>query len=587
MTPASPRSFSAKIWRPRAEVTDHHRELTQNAGLDPIFAPILAHRGLEDGEAVERYLRPRLQQLADPAGIRDMAVAVKRLIQAIEQQESIAIFGDYDVDGATSSALLVRYFRALGIAVRVYIPNRLTEGYGPNSAAMQKLADEGVTLVITVDCGITAFEALQTAAESGLAVIVTDHHQGRESLPPAVAVLNPNRLDDPFPNKELAGVGVAFYLVMALNRALRERGHFSGPTTEPDLKPLLDLVAIGTIADVAQLTGANRPLVAAGLRQAATGSNLGLRQLMTSASIRSGPSAGQVGFQIGPRINAGGRLGKGELGPELLTTEDPERADAICQVLENSNKERQTLEQRILKEAMSRIENDGDMPSRLGVVAAATGWHPGVIGIVASRMCERLYRPVIVIALDDAGQGKGSGRSLPGINLLAAIEQAGTLLTTFGGHKAAAGLSLAAANLEPFARAFDQAIRAQNDLALFQPTLRVDGPLAINRITKELTGRLQRLQPFGRGNPEPVFVLENVRLAETRVLKGRHIKGFLVTTDNAALEAIAFRALPGPLGEGLMGNGKRLDVAGTLSINRFRDRETVQFTIQDARPAQH
>ncbi|MBF0455704.1 MAG: single-stranded-DNA-specific exonuclease RecJ [Magnetococcales bacterium] len=577
-------SFSQKIWRPRSQVTDHYKQLARNCGLSPLFTPIIAYQQLDDEEKVERYFRPLLKHLTDPAQLLDMDLAVARLIQAIEGGEKLAVFGDFDVDGATSSALMVRYFRWLGIPIRVYIPDRLTEGYGPNPQAMKTLQEEGISLVVTVDCGITAFEALAEAKRLGLDVIVTDHHQGRESLPDAVALINPNRLDETFPHKELAGVGVAFYLVMALNRALRTTGFFTS-RPEPDLRELLDLVAVGTIVDVASLTGVNRPLVSVGMRVARESKNLGLNALMETARIKGSLSAGQVGFQIGPRINAGGRLGKGPLGSELLHTEDPQRAEQIAAELEEANRERRALEDKMLRQAMAKIELMGLEPSKRTLVLAETGWHSGVIGIIASRLSDRFHRPTVIIALDEEGNGKGSARSIPGIDLLLAIEACGPLLVGFGGHKAAAGLSIEAAQVAAFAEAFEKAVVAENHPSLFRPAMTYDGRLQIPDVNLETVGRLERLQPFGRANPEPVFLIEQVRLMDARAIKESHVKCRLVDLHDNAIDTIAFRVLPGGLGEGLLQQGLWVDVVGSLSINRFRNRETVQLIIRDARPA--
>ncbi|MBF0342525.1 MAG: single-stranded-DNA-specific exonuclease RecJ, partial [Magnetococcales bacterium] len=477
-------------------------------------------------------------------------------------------------------------FSALGQPPRIYIPDRLKEGYGPNEGALRTLHGEGVRVVITVDCGITAYEPLSVAARLGLDVIVTDHHQARESLPEAVAVINPNRLDDGFPHKELAGVGVAFYLVMALNRALRARGWFQPSREEPEIRQLLDLVAIGTIADVASLTGMNRPLTSAGLRQLATVGKVGVLALMEVARLQGSLSAGQVGFQIGPRLNAGGRLGQGQLGAELLTTEDPQRAGEIAVLLEAFNQERQQLEKEIFQQSVAQIRAQSLDLARLGLVVAGQGWHPGVVGVVASRLVERYHRPVVVVAMDENGGGKGSGRSIPGVDLLAAVDACSPLLVAYGGHRAAAGMTLAPGKLPEFMDAFDQAVREANAPELFQPVLRVDGELSdLGEINMELAGRLERLQPFGRGNPEPVWVLKDVRVMDARVLNERHVKCQLVDRADGALDAIAFGVLPGPLGEGLLRHPLRLDVAGTLSINRYRNREQVQLILKDARPA--
>ncbi|NGZ06848.1 MAG: single-stranded-DNA-specific exonuclease RecJ [Magnetococcales bacterium] len=577
-------SFTGKGWRLRAQTSNLHHRLAQQAGLHGMFATILADRGLTDLQEVERFLRPLLSHLVDPLGLSDMDKAVVRLVQMVENHQPCAIFGDYDVDGVTSCALLYRYFQALGQPPRIYIPDRLTEGYGPNVAALRSLRSAGIQVVITVDCGITAYDALQVAAEIGLDVIVTDHHQARPDLPMAVAVVNPNRLDDPFPHKELAGVGVAFYLVMALNRALRERGWF-GPRTEPDLKSLLDLVAIGTIADVASLTGLNRSLATVGLRTLATTTKVGLHALMEMARLRGSMNAGQIGFQIGPRINAGGRLGQGILGAELLMTDDPAYAMEIATTLEEYNQERQQVERKILAESVDQVESQRLDQKRRGMVVAGEGWHPGVVGIVASRLVERYHRPAIVMAMDHAGGGKGSARSIPGVDLLAAVTACADTLLGYGGHRAAAGMTLVPGKLDALMEAFDQAVRLNNPPELFQPVLRVDGEIALDWIDLELGGRLERLQPFGRGNPEPVWVARNVRILDPRILQERHIRCLLLDQTDSTLDAIAFGVLPGSLGQGLMQGTARLDVAGTVSINRYNNRERMQFIIKDARPA--
>ncbi|MBF0152614.1 MAG: single-stranded-DNA-specific exonuclease RecJ [Magnetococcales bacterium] len=582
-------SLLGRRWEQRSHAGLHHEHVARELGLSERLAPLLASRNLETVAVTKDFLRPTLSQLADPAGIRDMERAVSRIALALRQGEPIAIFGDYDVDGATSSALLVRYFRGLGITVRVYIPDRLEEGYGPNVPAMQRLATEGTRLIITVDCGISSFAAMDEAARLGMDVIITDHHQlVDERLPTATAIINPNRTDDPFPHKELAGVGLAFYLAMALNRFLRQQGWFHATRPEPDLKPLLELVAVGTVADVARLIGMNRLLVAVGLRDGRPVRNPGLQALIRQAglgrSTEKGLSPGQIGFQLGPRINAGGRLGQGILGSELLSSDDPSRLGEIVQILESANRERQTIEQRILTEALKMVAEQDLMNRRLGWVLASPGWHPGVVGIVASRIAERFYRPTMVVAVDATkGEGKGSGRSVRGVDLFAAVSAVSELLTHFGGHRAAAGLTIAADRLDLFVEAFDQAVRTQNDPGLFQPALMFDATLHPAIVQQELVRQIQRFQPFGMGNPEPVFVLSRVRIETPSVLKERHVKCWLSDGQGGRIEAMGFGLLPGPLGDCLLAEQAPLDVAGTVSISHYRGREQVQFLIKDAR----
>ncbi|MBF0588999.1 MAG: single-stranded-DNA-specific exonuclease RecJ [Magnetococcales bacterium] len=567
-----------------------HEALAAELGLSTHFSTILAHRKLSTREEGSTFLTPTMRSLADPMEMTDMQPAVARLVQAVEEGEPLAVFGDYDVDGATSSALLTRYFRALDMPIRVYIPDRLTEGYGPNPNAMRALYEEGFRLLITVDCGVSAFAAMDEAAALGLEVIVTDHHrQDPEGLPQALAVINPNRADETFPHKELAGVGVAFYLTMALNRALRERGWFAvdDHPKEPDLRRLLDLVAVGTVADVARIVGANRPLVAAGLKRAPQGDNLGLLALIEKVGVKLRNGAlgvGQVGFQIGPRINAAGRLSMGALGCELLTTEDPRRARELAELLDETNRERQELEQTILDEALELIEKKRLLEHHTALVVAGCGWHPGVIGIVCSRIVEKYHRPAFVVAIDEeSGEGKASGRSIPGVDLLEAVVAAREHLVYFGGHKMAAGFTIREENLPAFEEQFDRAICEANDPDLFMPTLLVDGALPLSAANMALTQQLQRLEPFGPGNPEPVFVLKGVRMAEARILKDAHVKCSLEDGVGNRIDGIVFRAWPGPLGEGLMNVGATMDLCGTLSVNSFRGRDSVQMMIRDAR----
>ncbi|MBF0422387.1 MAG: single-stranded-DNA-specific exonuclease RecJ [Magnetococcales bacterium] len=579
-----PLSFLKKIWRNRIEPQEHHRQLAREAGLEPFFASILADRNLQDREEIRRFFEPRLSMLADPLGLRDMEKAVTRIVHAIQNNEKIAIFGDYDVDGATSSALLLRYFRSLGVDVRIYIPDRLTEGYGPNTPAMHTLSQAGVTLVITVDCGITAHEAMATARSLGMDAIITDHHLPRDTFPEAVAIINPNRTDDLFPHKELAGVGVAFYLLMALNRELRSMGLFSGTRNEPDLKPLLDLVAVGTIADVAPLTGLNRILVKVGLLATEHTRHPGLQALMKEARISGRLSAGQVGFQIGPRINAGGRLSQGRLGAELLATDDPNRAGEIARFLEAANRERQAIEEKIQRQAMQQLTLLGTGEPIHGYVLADRHWHPGVVGIVASRIAEKTHRPTVVIAVDEQGIGKGSARSIPGVDLLQAIEACQSLLMYYGGHHAAAGLTIEARQVQEFTKVFNDFLKDTIPAEVFQMALLVDGATRLTDFPFETVCQLERLQPFGRGNPEPVFVFENVRVDGYRILRDRHVKCHLSDLDDNSLEAIAFNVFPGPLGEGIISGTNRLDVAASPSISRYQGRERVQLVIRDARP---
>ena len=470
------RSLTGRRWTARGLDERAALALAQRLALPEPVARVLAGRGIGLEEA-EAFMAPTLRaQLPDPFHLRDMARAAARVAEAVMSGEAIAVFGDYDVDGATSAALLKRFFAAVGVPIRVYIPDRLKEGYGPNAPALLRLKAEGMRLVITVDCGTSALEPLAVAADAGLDVIVVDHHVAEPKLPPAYAVVNPNRLDETSPHRQLAAVGVAFLLVVAANRALREAGWYR-QHSEPDLMQWLDLVALGTVCDVVPLTGINRALVTQGLKVMARRANPGLKALADSARLDERPNAYHLGFLLGPRVNAGGRVGEADLGARLLTTSDPADAADLAQRLERYNQERQEIEARVLEEAIAAAD-----ARALGAVVfvAGQGWHAGVIGIVASRLKERYNRPAFVVALE--GEiGKGSGRSVGGIDLGSAViaaKQAGLLLQG-GGHAMAAGLTVAADRLDELRDFLETRIGREIAERRIVPTLALDGALAL------------------------------------------------------------------------------------------------------------
>ncbi len=479
------RSFGGRRWRWRAAGDAAALALAQRLGVSEIVGRVLAGRGVGPEEG-PLYLEPRLrEQLPDPSVFRDMDRAAARLAAAVRGGERIAVFGDYDVDGATSSALLKRFFAALGVAVRVYIPDRLTEGYGPNPAALRRLRDEGASVVVTVDCGTTAHAALAAAADLGLDVIVVDHHVAESGLPPALAVVNPNRLDESGAHGQLAAVGVAFLLAVAVNRELRAAGWYDGTgRPEPDLRRWLDLVALGTICDVVPLTGVNRALVSQGLKVMARRANPGLAALADVARLSEPPGAYHAGFVLGPRVNAGGRVGEADLGARLLATDDPEEARRLAHLLDEHNRERRRIEEGVLAEALAAAEAMEDAPALL---VAADGWHPGVIGIVASRLKERFNRPAFVVAFDGA-VGKGSGRSIGGVDMGAAIiaaRQAG-LLIDGGGHAMAAGFSVERGRLEALRRFLVERLGGEIAAKGIVPGLAVDGVISVPAATLDL-----------------------------------------------------------------------------------------------------
>lgn len=576
-------SATGRIWTARTSDDRAALVISQTLNLPEIIGRVLAGRGVGMDEAAA-FLDPRLKtSLPDPSGFAGMDAAVERIAQAIVSGEPVAVFGDYDVDGATSAALLTRYFRSLGIDLRVYVPDRLREGYGPNGPALQSLAAEGIKLVITVDCGTAAHQALEVAQGAGLDVIVTDHHQAPPDLPPAVALVNPNRLDDTSGQGMLAAVGVVFLVLVALNRALRERGYFTHERHEPDLMQWLDLVALGTVCDVVPLSGLNRPLVLQGLKVMAARRNAGLAALADLAGLESKPGTYHAGFVFGPRVNAGGRVGEADMGARLLATDDPRVAAELAQGLDSYNRERQAIEKAVVGDAIGLIEASGTGGGAL-IVAAGVGWHPGVIGIAASRLKERYGKPAFVIALDNEGQGKGSGRSVPGFDMGAAVtaaRQAG-LLINGGGHKMAAGLTLARENLDQLTE-FLTARAAKVDASDDADTLKLDGVLDVGGVTRELYELLQQAGPFGSGNPAPRFAIAAARIQWADVVGENHIRCTLVGPGKTRLKAISFRSVGTPLGDALLGaGGSPLHLAGRLDADDWRGRHGVQLNIEDA-----
>jgi single-stranded-DNA-specific exonuclease len=554
--------------------------------LPEIAGRLLAQRGI-DRDRAPGFLAPRLRdQLPDPSHLRDMEVAAARLARAVDEGETIAVFGDYDVDGATSAALLVRFCAAVGARTRIYVPDRLREGYGPNTPALLGLHAEGIRVVVTVDCGTNAHLTLAEAAAAGLEVIVVDHHVAEPLLPRAAAIVNPNRLDEESPHVALAGVGVAFLLVVAVNRALRRAGWYAGDRAEPDLMGWLDLVALGTVCDVVPLAGLNRAFVAQGIKVARRGNNPGLAALAAVAGVNEPLDAYHLGFVLGPRVNAGGRVGAADLGARLLTTDDPALAAELAQRLDAYNRERRDIEARTLDAAVAMLEAAPQSP--VLVFAAAENWHPGVIGIVAARLKERYERPACVVALAD-GVGKGSGRSIAGLPLGPAVidaRQAG-LLINGGGHAMAAGFTVAAEKLDALREFLVARLGDGADPERLMPELRVDALVALAAAGAELLGHIDRLAPFGAGNPEPRFVLPGVRVAHAELVGSGHLRCTLADPlDTARLRAIAFRVAGTPLGQFLAETrGAAIHVAGHLRRDSWRGGDAVQLAIDDAAPA--
>ncbi|MBF0128416.1 MAG: single-stranded-DNA-specific exonuclease RecJ [Alphaproteobacteria bacterium] len=589
MTPVPPpflgveRSVTGRRWVTREGDDRLALALCQRTGVPDVVGRVLAARGI-DPEGAETFLNPTLRALLpDPAHLLDMEPAAARLAAAVRAGEDVVVFGDYDVDGATSSALMKRFIEAAGGRARIYIPDRMTEGYGPGAPALLRLREEGAGLVVTVDCGATAFDPLDAAAEAGLDVIVVDHHKGESRLPRAVAVVNPNRLDESSPHGHLAAVGVAFLLVVMTNRVLRESGWFKAAQPVPDPLQWLDLVALGTVCDVVPLVGVNRALVAQGLKVAARRGNAGLRALADVAKLQDRPDAWHLGYMLGPRVNAGGRVGEADMGARLLSCDDDALSRTLAQALDAYNGERQLIEADVLMRAMEQVEGGPDDGTPL-VFASGDGWHPGVIGIVAGRLKERYNRPVCVVAVEGE-QAKGSGRSVPGIDLGSAViaaRQAG-LLEKGGGHAMAAGFTVRTDRLDALRAFLGARLAAQVDEGGLEPVLHLDGAMDAGAATYDLVGTLSRIGPFGAGNPEPRFAVVNARVVRPTVVGTGHVRCILLGPGGARLKAIAFRSADSELGEALLnGEGAVFHVAGTLRPDTWQGRAEAQLVVDDA-----
>ena len=575
------RSFLGQAWRWRALAAD-----ARDPGFQPddLVTQLLLARGV-GREAIEANRSPSIRGfMPDPSIFNDMDKAARRLADAVQTNEQVTIFGDYDVDGATSAALMIRLLRDLGLAPAAYIPDRLMEGYGPSGEALVRIAGGGATLIVTVDCGAQAFEALDMAREAGVDVIVVDHHKCAAALPHAHALVNPNRLDEVegAAHGHLAAVGVAFLLGAALLRELRGRGFFSD-RAEPKLLDLLDLVALGTVADVAQLKGLNRAFVAQGLKVMAQRGNVGLAALVEASRLTRAPTCSDLGFALGPRINAGGRVGRADLGVRLLTTEDVNEARTIAAELDRLNEERRAIES-IVQEQAELLPHGSAV-----AVVASRGWHPGVIGIVAGRLKEKLGIPAIVIAVDDAGTGKGSGRSITGVDLgaivLAAKEMG--LLVAGGGHAMAAGLTIEADRIPEFAAFLEERLAAAVALAREDRALLVDALLAPGGVTPGLCETMEAGGPYGMGWPQPRVVAGPVRIVKADIVGNGHVRAIAVGDDGKSFKLIAFRAADTELGQALLSSpaDKRWWLAGMIKRDEWNGGNAAEMHLEDAAAA--
>jgi single-stranded-DNA-specific exonuclease len=579
------KSLTGRVWRRRPADEGVAREHQLRHGLSEPLARALASRGIT-AEGGGDFLNPTLKALfPDPSSFADMDRAAEILVDAAVSGRPAVVFADYDVDGASSAAQIVRWFRAMGRGLPVYVPDRILEGYGPSPAAFRKLKDSGAELVITVDCGAAAHDALIEAARIGLDVVVIDHHLMRGEPPPAAALVNPNRPDDTSGQGHLAAAGVVFVLMAALNREARKRGLFEDRAA-PNVMDWLDLAAMGAVCDVTSLTGFNRALAAQGLKVMSGWRNIGLKALLDVAKAQGPATTFHVGFILGPRINAGGRIGRADLGARLLSTEDPEEAAALAQELDALNASRKEVEKAVIDEAIAAIEKQSNFdPDAPVIVVAGDGWHPGVVGIAAGRLRERYRKPVIVIGIDrPADIGKGSGRSQPGVNLGRAIQSAfdDGLLLAGGGHAMAAGLTVRPSAIPELRAYLAEKLAGEMIDAAAQDAVEIDALIGPGGATRALWSDFQRLAPFGPGNPEPLFAIPDARIERPIAMRGGHVRATLIDSSGQRLKAVAWRAGETEMGQRLLAGGGGLHLAGKLKPDDWQGREGVELEIEDA-----
>ncbi|WP_407146427.1 single-stranded-DNA-specific exonuclease RecJ [Bradyrhizobium sp. ORS 86] len=581
------RSLTGKFWRDRLDARGATRALAivQRHNLPEMLARVLAGRDVGI-DAVADFLDPTIRKLMpDPHTVTDMETAAKRIADAAQHGEKVAIFGDYDVDGATSAALLAWHLRHCGLDPLIHIPDRLFEGYGPNTEAVRALAAKGATLLVTVDCGTTSIEPLAEAKKLGMSVVVIDHHQSGDQLPEVDALVNPNRADDLSGLGHLAAVGLVLVTLVAVNRELRQRGFWTREMPEPDLLGMLHHVALGTVADVAPLIGLNRAFVTKGLIAMRRRDHIGHTALMDVSRLNGPPEAWHLGFMLGPRINAGGRIGRADLGVRLLLEGDVSEAARIAAELDRLNTERRVIEQAAEAQAEAEalaslgLEDKGAV-----IVTAAEGWHPGVVGLVAARLKEKFARPAFAIALEPGGIGTGSGRSIGGVDLGKAVRQAvhDGLLMKGGGHAMAAGVTLRREKLAEFRAYLENALAADVANSRHENELFIDGAVTARAVTPEFAATLNRAGPFGSANPEPVIALPSHQLVYADEVGEAHLRLRFKSGDGSIVNGIAFRSVGQKLGSALTQNrGQQLHVAGSLAVDRWQGTERVQFRVLD------
>ena len=577
------RSFTNKRWKLK-EFNERDAELiSQNYDFDYLLAKLFSIRNINVDE-ISAYINPSLKKhMPDPNILMDMEKGVNRVINAIIDNEKIAVFGDYDVDGSTSSSIIINYFHYLKMNIDFHIPNRFTEGYGPNITSFKNFKDKGVKVIFTVDCGTMSFDEMKYSKEENLDVIVLDHHQAEIKLPEAFAVINPNRLDDNSGLNYLSAVGVTFMFLIGLNRKLRELNWFSkNNIKEPNLISFLDIVALGTICDAVPLIGLNRLFVLKGLDVMNKRSNQGLSALIEKSSIKSKISSNDLGFKLGPRINAAGRLGKSSFGTELLTATNEVTANEIASQLDHFNKERKTIESHVLELADQQVTDD-KLKNKI-IIVAGDDWHEGVIGIIASRLKDKYHKPCIVLSVINEN-AKGSGRSMKGVDLGSLIIAAkqSEIINSGGGHSMAAGLSMHPNKINELEDFLNEKLKNLNDnTSIEEISLLADAEISSSGINLDVYDNIEKLGPFGSDNTEPTFIVKSAQLASVKVLSGEHLKCLIKNQDGNFIEAMAFRSVKSALGEEIQKNkGKIVSLLGKIKVNEWGGRRVPQFFIED------
>jgi single-stranded-DNA-specific exonuclease len=565
-----------KKWSEPVQSDGREKKLSRDLKISEITAKILLNRGITDTVSAEAFLKPALKWLSSPFLLNQMDIASEILAEHIIQGKKIAIYGDYDVDGLTGTAVLLLFLKQLGAQVTYYIPNRLTEGYGLNIPAISELKSQGVNLIVTVDCGVSNHNEILYAKREGLTVIVTDHHEVPNIPSPANLVINPKGEKNSFPFRDLSGVGVAFYLAIATRRTLLNRGFIK--EREINLREYLDLVALGTICDIVPLVNENRIFAKIGLELLSNSSRPGIIALKNISGVKENVSCGEVAFRLGPRINAGSRLSEAETGIKLFIEQDIENAKALASRLNILNEKRQAMEDKILSEAVELIESNNEFRHKKSIVLYNNDWHPGVIGIVASRLVELYYRPTILISLT-GHKGRGSGRGISGLNLVKTLDKCRDFLIGYGGHKYAAGITIQEENISSFAEAFEKVVSSSLKEDDLQPELKIDCKVRMNDITEELCNELDLLQPFGVSNPEPNLLLNNARIIDRRIAGNNHL--MLKLTDGKNLfDAVAFG-----MGEAVDSDTNSVNIIFYPEVNAWNGTKKLRLRIKDIKRA--